>query len=65
MGFGEICPDEAALVDTLCDYMRAECRMKDEYVERVDSFFAFDDRNNCERSYRAALDYMRHRNERR
>jgi CDP-glycerol glycerophosphotransferase (TagB/SpsB family) len=65
MAFGEICPDEQRLVDLLCEYMREGCRMKPEYSERVDSFFAFDDRRNCERAYRAALDYMRVRSERR
>jgi hypothetical protein len=39
--------------------------MKPEYSERVDSFFAFDDRRNCQRAYREALDYMRVRSERR
>jgi hypothetical protein len=65
MAFGEICPDEKRLVDLLCDYMRGGCRMKPEYSGRVDSFFAFDDRRNCERSYRAASDHMRARSERR
>jgi hypothetical protein len=65
MAFGEICPDEQRLVDLLCEYMRGGCRMKPEYERRVDDFFAFDDRRNCERSYRAASDYMRVREERR
>jgi hypothetical protein len=65
MAFGEICPDEQRLVDLLCEYMRGGCRMKPEYCERVDSFFAFDDRRNCERSYRAALDHLGTRTERR
>jgi hypothetical protein len=65
MAFGEICPDEQRLVDLLCEYMRSGCRMKPEYEQRVDAFFAFDDRRNCERAYRAASDYMRVRSERR
>ncbi len=65
MAFGEICPDEQRLVDLLCEYMRGGCRMKPEYSKRVDSFFAFDDRRNCERAYGAAMDYMRVRTERR
>ena len=65
MAFGEICPDESGLVDLLCGYMQGGCRMKPGYEERMDSFFAFGDRRNCERSYRAALDYMKVRSERR
>jgi CDP-glycerol glycerophosphotransferase (TagB/SpsB family) len=65
MAFGEICEDEQRLVDLLCDYMRSGCRMKPEFSERVEDFFVHGDRHNCQRSYRAALDYMKVRQERR
>ena len=29
--------------------------MKEKYRERIDAFFAFDDRNNCERVYNEIL----------
>lgn len=51
MGFGEICTESDQLVDTLCEYMKNNCKMKDEYVARVDDFYAHHDHNNCERIY--------------
>ena len=51
MGFGEICTTSDQLVDTLCDYMEHDCRMKPEYIARVDDFYHHDDHNNCHRIY--------------
>ena len=50
-------PDE--LVDSLCDYMRTNCAVKPEYLERIEGFFAFDDRQNSKRVYEEALRYAR------
>ncbi|WP_251441102.1 CDP-glycerol glycerophosphotransferase family protein [Veillonella intestinalis] len=50
-GFGEV---EYTLDDTvnrLIEYMEANCVLKDKYKKRIDSFFAYNDRNNCERIY--------------
>ncbi len=51
MGFGEICTESEQLVDTLCEYMENGCKMKPEYVARVDDFYEFSDNNNCQRIY--------------
>ena len=51
MGFGEICTTSPMLVDTLCEYMENGCRMKPEYIARVDDFYHYDDHNNCQRIY--------------
>lgn len=51
MAFGEICHDNEELIDQLIDYMKNDCKMKPEYVKRVDDFFKFSDNNNCERIY--------------
>lgn len=51
-GFGEVTYDMEKLVDTIIEYMKNECELKDIYRERIDKFFAFDDKNNCERVYR-------------
>ena len=48
-GFGEVVYDLDSTVDTLIDYMKNGCTLKDEYRERIDNFFAFDDQNNCQR----------------
>ncbi len=59
MAFGEICHDNDELIELLCDYMKNDCQMKDEYVRRADDFFAFNDHNNCQRIYDIMLDYQK------
>lgn len=54
-GFGEVETDIAALVDRLIGYLESDCRMKPEYVRRVEGFFAYTDRGNCRRVYDAIL----------
>ena len=54
-GFGEVCYDEESLIDTLIEYMKNGCKLKDKYRERIDNFFAFNDRNNCQRVYEEIL----------
>ena len=59
MGFGEICTESEQLVDTLCDYMEHGCKMKVQYIRRVEDFYTFnDDHNNCERIYREIMHYQ-------
>lgn len=61
MGFGPICKEHGELVENLCEYMQNGCRMKKEYKERADKFFAYDDFNNCERIYQEILQFKRKR----
>ena len=49
MGFGPIIEEENELVDSLCEYMRNDCKMKEEYIKRANDFFEYDDFNNCKR----------------
>ena len=58
MGFGEICTTSAQLVDTLCEYMENSCRMKPEYIARVDDFYHYDDHSNCERIYEEIMKFQ-------
>lgn len=51
MGFGEICHTNSELIDVLCNYMKNDCQMPDEYRRRADDFFAYSDNNNCARIY--------------
>ena len=51
MGFGEIINNEEALIENITEYMDNDCRMKDKYVERVNSFFKYTDKNNSKRVY--------------
>jgi len=51
MALGDICHDVDSLVDTVCEYMRTDCALKDEYRKRIDKFFAFHDRSSSARIY--------------
>ena len=52
-GFGPIAKDLDSTVDKIVDAIESGCIMADKYKERVDGFFAFTDKNNCERVYNA------------
>lgn len=54
-GFGPITTTLEETVDELIKYMENGARMKEEYVQKVDRFFAYTDRNNCQRVYEAVL----------
>ena len=51
-GFGEVEYTLDGTVDRIIEYMEKGCELKDKYRERIDNFFAFDDKNNCERLYK-------------
>lgn len=56
--FGPLIDNHEEMVRQLCDYMKRHCRMKQEYVERADRFFAYSDDKNCERIYNTIIDFM-------
>ena len=56
--FGPIIDNQEELVEAICDYMKNNCRMKDEYKARADRFFAYSDFNNCERIYNEVLSFL-------
>lgn len=49
MGFGPIIDDYEAIIESLCEYMKQGCEMQEEYIRRVDDFFAYTDHSNCKR----------------
>lgn len=51
-GFGELVFDLDSVVALIIEYMENGCRLKPVYRERMDKFFAFNDKNNCERVYK-------------
>jgi len=55
-GFGEVEYDLDGIVDRIIEYMENGCQLKDKYRERIDNFFAFNDRNNCQRVYEKILE---------
>ncbi|MDO4921680.1 MAG: CDP-glycerol glycerophosphotransferase family protein [Phascolarctobacterium sp.] len=52
-GFGEVEYDLEKTVDRIIEYMENDCTLKDKYRERIERFFAFNDRNNCRRVWEA------------
>ena len=55
-GFGEVETDLDATVDRIIEYMENGCELKDKYRQRIDNFYAFNDRNNCERVYQKIME---------
>ena len=55
MGFGEVVKDEETLIDITGKYLENNCQMKEEYKKRVDTFYKYNDKNNCRRVYEAIL----------
>lgn len=51
-GFGEVTYDLESAIDIMIEYMKTECKLKSVYRERMDKFFAYNDKNNCERVYK-------------
>lgn len=50
-GFGEVVYELDELIDLIITYMENECNIDDKYRERVKNFFAYNDKNNCQRVY--------------
>ncbi len=57
-GFGPICTQHKELVDTICRFMENGCAPQQEYKDRADDFFEFDDFNNCQRIYDEILKFL-------
>ncbi len=57
-GFGEVEYDLTSTVDRMIEYMANGCQMKPEYRRRVDEFFAYHDRSNCQRVYEKVMEAM-------
>lgn len=49
MGFGEVIIEENDLINKIKDYISKDCIMEEKYKRRVDDFFKYTDRNNCQR----------------
>ena len=49
--FGEIIKDEDELIAKIIEYIENDCKMEEEYIDRVNNFFKYHDKNNCKRVY--------------
>lgn len=55
-GFGEVEHDLEATVDRIIEYLKNGCQLKEKYEKRIDEFFAYSDKNNCERIYNKMIE---------
>ena len=55
-GFGEVECRYDSTVNRIIEYIENGCQMKQKYRERADRFFAFRDRNNCQRVYEKIME---------
>lgn len=55
-GFGEVEYDLESTVNRIIEYMENDCQLKDAYRERIDNFFAYNDKNNCQRIYEKLIE---------
>lgn len=51
MGFGDEIKTHDDLINKIEEYLSNDCIMENRYIERVDSFFKYNDKNNCKRVY--------------
>ena len=62
-GFGEVEYDLESTVTRIIEYMEHDCQLKEKYRKRIDNFFAFNDKNNCQRVYNEILKLTLQENE--
>ena len=55
-GFGEVEYDLDNTVSRIIEYMENDCMLKEKYKERIDDFFAYNDRNNCKRVFEKIME---------
>ncbi len=55
MGFGDVITDENKLIAKIEEYLKNDCKMEEIYTKRVNSFYKYNDKNNCKRVYDATL----------
>ncbi len=53
IGFGPVCYDYDSTVKAMVNCVDSDCAPSRKYIERIENFFEYIDRNNCERIYKA------------
>ena len=48
--------DDGAAASEIIEYLENDCKLKDEYRNRIEKFFAYHDKNNCERVYKKIIE---------
>ena len=57
-GFGSVCYDSDSLFKELVKIVENDMKIEDKYKNRINDFFSFEDKNNCERTYKAIIDKL-------
>lgn len=52
-GFGPVCYDLETTVDAIISAIERDCENEQKYLERIDNFYAYSDKDNCKRIYEA------------
>lgn len=58
-GFGEVEYDLESTVNRIIEYIKDDCKLKEKYRQRIEGFFAFNDRNNCQRIYEKICEFLK------
>ena len=56
-GFGEVEHTHDDAVDRIIEYIDNDCVIKEKYLNRIHSFFAYHDKRNCERVFNKIKEY--------
>ena len=54
-GFGLACYTVDETVDKIIHYLENGCTMENQYKEKVEKFYKYNDKNNCKRVYEEIL----------
>lgn len=56
-GFGPNCKSYDETIDNIIKVIKNDCKMEEKYIKRCDEFFYHKDNKNCERAYKALMEY--------
>lgn len=54
-GFGPVCYNYEDTVNEIIKSIENDCKMEEKYLQRVENFYQYHDRNNCQRVYEEIL----------
>lgn len=57
-GFGEVEYTLEGTINRIIEYMESDCKLKDKYRNRIEKYFIFTDKNNCQRIYNKIIDNL-------
>jgi CDP-glycerol glycerophosphotransferase (TagB/SpsB family) len=51
-GFGDVCVSKDSAIKSIVNVISNECKIEEKYFSRIDKYFTFKDKNNCERIFK-------------